>query len=190
MNLCCSYYGWCGTDEIHCGNPDPHRLTPCQEGFGLCQTIPAPSCGQGSGSSNERSIGYYQVSNTRDRLCNRISPSQINLDGLTHLYFAFARFDPASYHITPGNDGDVELYAEFNALQSTGVKTWIAIGGFDFSDPGPTRTAWSNMTSTAGSRAAFISSLKSFMSQYGFQGVDLDWVSHLSNRSNTMHKLT
>ena len=26
MNLCCSHYGWCGSDEIHCGDPDPHDL--------------------------------------------------------------------------------------------------------------------------------------------------------------------
>lgn len=33
----------------------------------------------------------------------------------------------------------------------------------------------SDMTSTQGNRAAFISSLKQFMITYGFQGVDLDW---------------
>ena len=77
MNLCCSHYGWCGTDEIHCGDPDPNGLAPCQAGFGLCQIIPPPSCDASAGSANGRSIGYYQASNTRDRLCNRISPSQI-----------------------------------------------------------------------------------------------------------------
>ena len=33
----------------------------------------------------------------------------------------------------------------------------------------------SDLSSTQGNRAAFISSLKSFMSKYGFQGVDIDW---------------
>ena len=122
MNICCSYYGWCGvssssprslnhltrrvffsytesltvgqTQEEHCGDPDPHGLTPCQTGYGLCQIVPPPSCGQGSGSTNGRTIGYYQASNTRDRLCNRISPSQIITTGLTHLYFAFAYVSP------------------------------------------------------------------------------------------------
>ena len=31
------------------------------------------------------------------------------------------------------------------------------------------------MTSSTENRAAFISSLRDFMSKYGFQGVDLDW---------------
>lgn len=31
------------------------------------------------------------------------------------------------------------------------------------------------MTSTATGRAVFISSLRAFMAQYGFEGVDLDW---------------
>ncbi|OQN97868.1 hypothetical protein B0A48_16179 [Cryoendolithus antarcticus] len=102
--------------------------------------------------------------------------SQIVTDGFTHLYFAFAGFDPTSYTIVPGTAGDTQLYTEFTALEkSKNLKTWIAIGGFDFSDPGSTRTAWSNMTATSAGRGAFISSLKSFMSQYGFSGVDLDW---------------
>ncbi|KAI9667656.1 MAG: hypothetical protein M1821_000473 [Bathelium mastoideum] len=145
---------------------------PCQEGFGLCEVVPPPSCGVGSGTTNGRTIGYYQASNVQDRLCNKVSPSQIVTDGITHLYYAFAAFDPNSYAIQRDNE---TLYKEFTALKNSNLQTWIAIGGFDFSDPGPTRTAWSNMTQTKAGRAAFISSLQSFMSDYGFQGVDLDW---------------
>jgi chitinase len=80
--------------------------------------------------------------------------------------------------------------------------SWIAVGGFDFSDADkPTHGTWyvatysgcwirdilgrtyvltlvflrSKLVSTATNRAAFIKSLKAFMSKYGFQGVDLDW---------------
>lgn len=79
--------------------------TPVQ--FGLCTVIPAPSCDGGSGSANGRTIGYYQASNTRDPLCNRVSPSQIDTDGLTHLYYAFAKIDPNSFAIVPANDKSV-----------------------------------------------------------------------------------
>ncbi|KAL8637213.1 MAG: hypothetical protein Q9228_005493 [Teloschistes exilis] len=161
------------TSELHCGNPDPHGLSPCQDQFGLWHTVPPPTCG--GGSANGRTIGYYQASNTRDRLCNRISPSQIDISGLTHLYFAFAKIDPGSFVVVPDRAEDIPLYTAFTALKSSTLQTWIAIGGFDFSDPGPTRTTWSDLVSTQGSRAAFINSVKSFMAQYGFQGVDLDW---------------
>ncbi|RMZ84791.1 hypothetical protein DV737_g979, partial [Chaetothyriales sp. CBS 132003] len=69
------------------------------------------------------------------------------------------------------------LYNRFTALKSKkpGLQTWISVGGWSFTDPGPTRTAFSDMTSTAGNRAAFINGLRSFMSTYGFDGVDLDW---------------
>ncbi|KAL8946784.1 MAG: hypothetical protein Q9222_006862, partial [Ikaeria aurantiellina] len=161
------------TSDLHCGNPDEHGLTPCQDQFGLCHTVPPPSCG--GGSTNGRTIGYYQASNTRDRICNRISPDEIDISGLTHLYFAFAKIDPGSFGIVPGDAADVALFKPFTKLQASGIQTWIAIGGFDFSDPGATRTTWSDLAGNQGSRAAFISSLKTFMTTYGFQGVDIDW---------------
>ncbi|KAH8801778.1 hypothetical protein F5884DRAFT_904594 [Xylogone sp. PMI_703] len=175
MKLCCSFHGWCGTDAAHCGDPDPNGLEPCQEGFGACAITPPPSCGA-SGSSNGRTIAYYQSSNVRTRLCNRIDPAHINTTGLTHLYFAFASIDPTSFAIVPADPGDVPMYSEFTALQTPALETWIAVGGFDFSDAAAaTHTTWSDLSSTASNRAAFISSLLAFMQEYGFQGVDLDW---------------
>lgn len=114
-------------------------------------------------------------SNVRYRTCNRIAPSDIRTDGLTHLNFAFASIDPTSFNITPVDPGDLALYSQFTALRSAVMQTWIAIGGFDFSDPGPTHTTWSDMISTSANRAAFISSLVDFMTKWGFQGVDIDW---------------
>lgn len=55
------------------------------------------------------------------------------------------------------------------------METWVSIGGFDFSDDGPTHTTWSDLCSSPSNRAAFISSLVDFMDKWGFQGVDLDW---------------
>jgi len=62
------------------------------------------------------------------------------------------------------------------ALKGPDLQTWIALGGFDFSDPNTaTHTTWSDLCATPASRAAFISSVQTFMVTYGFQGVDLDW---------------
>lgn len=77
----------------------------------------------------------------------------------------------------PANADDPAIMREFTQLSAGGeLETWIAIGGFDFSDPDTaTHTTWSDLCLTADSRAAFISSVKGYMDEYGFHGVDLDW---------------
>lgn len=76
----------------------------------------------------------------------------------------------------PMNEADVPIYKEFTALKSNNLETWVAVGGWSFNDEGTaTRTAYSDMVSTAANRAAFIQSLIKFMDTYGFQGADIDW---------------
>ncbi|TEY30754.1 hypothetical protein BOTCAL_0847g00030 [Botryotinia calthae] len=108
-------------------------------------------------------------------LCQNVAPEDLNLNGFTHINFAFAFFDPSSFAMAPMDAKTGALYSRFTALKSKGVKTWISVGGWSFTDPGPTRSAFSSMTSTSGNRASFISQLKQFMDTYGFDGVDLDW---------------
>ncbi|KAI4089159.1 MAG: hypothetical protein LQ339_008601 [Xanthoria mediterranea] len=69
------------------------------------------------------------------------------------------------------------LYSRFTGLKSKspGLHTWISVGGWSFTDPGPTRTAFSSLAGNAGNRHTFISGLINFMDTYGFDGVDLDW---------------
>ncbi|KUI70476.1 putative chitinase 3 [Cytospora mali] len=170
--------------DSYCINADPQGGTlPCQQGFGSCEVKKGKTCPASDSTTSGRTIGYYQASNTRDRLCNKISPSDIITTptdiapkGYSHLYFAFASIDPVSFNIAPADDADVPLYTEFTALKSRGLQTWIAIGGFDFSDADKaTHGTWSSLVASPSNRAAFISSLITFMDQYGFQGVDLDW---------------
>lgn len=73
-----------------------------------------------------------------------MSPNQLNTDGYTHLFYAFASIDPASFTITTANAADVQGMKDFTALSADGkLKTWIAVGGFDFSDDGtPTHNTW------------------------------------------------
>ncbi|KAG4431270.1 hypothetical protein IFR05_013236, partial [Cadophora sp. M221] len=85
LNLCCSYFGYCGASEVHCGNPN--GMAPCQQGFGSCQTASVPSCSGGSSASAGRKVAYYQAGNLMYRRCNRISPSDIVPRDLTHLIF-------------------------------------------------------------------------------------------------------
>jgi GH18 family chitinase len=71
------------------------------------------------------------------------------------------------------NSADKEIYKQFLALSS--ISKWIGLGGWKFSDPGPTHNTWSLMTSTQQNRKAFIDSLKLFVENWGFEGVDIDW---------------
>jgi chitinase len=171
LNVCCSYFGYCGVEQNYCNGGGP--TSPCQTGFGSCQTIAPPSCGGSSAAG--RSIGYYQLANVRERQCNRIRPKDINIKGLTHLYAAFATINPSTFEVAAADPDDINLYKELTALKSSTLQLWIAIGGWNFNDPGATRTTFSDLSRTAARRARFITSLKSFLTTHGFQGVDLDW---------------
>ncbi|KAI8310233.1 Chitotriosidase-1 [Colletotrichum sp. SAR11_240] len=164
--------------DVYCHNADPlHGTLPCQAGYGSCAITGSPSCAQGSGSSKGRTIGYYQSWNARTRLCNRVTPKQLDTKGYTHLFFSFAFIDPAAFTIATAHPDDVPLMKEFTDLSKDGkLQTWIAVGGFDMSNPeAATHKTWSEMVASKENRAAFIASVKTYMDTHGFQGVDLDW---------------
>ena len=135
-----------------------------------------PSCSTGGNSVGKRNIGYYE-SWANTRACQQVQPEDLNLDGFTSINFAFAFFDPATFQITPMDSNSASLYGRFTALKSKkpGLETWISVGGWSFTDPGPTQNAFSNMVSSSANRQEFISGLQRFMSAYGFDGIDLDW---------------
>lgn len=149
--------------------------------MGSCKIIRPGICGKGSGSATfGRKIAYWQADNVNSRKCGKVYPGAIQSAGFTHLNYAFASIDPVSFaikredqeaHDDPKNPGP-SLYRAFTALKTSELQTWIAVGGFDFSDENkPTHsTTWSDLTSTQDNRAKFISSLKTFMSDYDFQG--------------------
>ncbi|KAL8750407.1 MAG: hypothetical protein Q9199_007090 [Rusavskia elegans] len=133
----------------------------------------APKCAK---TPLTRKIGYYQVTNVRKRRCHRITPTEIDINGLTHLNVAYAAIDQTTYKIAASHPDDIGLYKELNARKTPSMQIWIAIGGYDFSDASSrTHRTWSVMTSTVDRRTTFIQSLREFMETHGFQGVDLDW---------------
>ncbi|TVY56649.1 Chitotriosidase-1 [Lachnellula suecica] len=169
LNLCCSYLGYCGkgqTTDAHCTNAAPMA---CQEGFGTCGAVKVPSCPDGKATASKgRKVAYYQGQNIH-RPCGKVYPSQIDTSGLSHLNFAFATIDPASFAVIPSDPNEILLYHQFTSLKSRRppLETWISING-------PT-TRWSDMCLSSSTRASFISSLIDFMKKWGFQGADLDW---------------
>lgn len=134
-----------------------------------------PGCDRLDRSAEARTVGYYQASNVRNRACNQITPEHIATAPYSHLNFAFATIDPATFMIAPQTPDDIPLYTQFTALKSDTLETWIAVGGFDFSDAGATHTTWSDLCANPSHRAVFIQSLVDFMDLYKFDGVDIDW---------------
>lgn len=78
---------------------------------------------------------------------SQVSPEDLNLAGFSHLNFAFASFDPKSFQITPMDSNSASLYGRTTALKNkwSGLEVWISVGGWSFTDPGPTQEAFSNM---------------------------------------------
>ncbi|KAG8162769.1 hypothetical protein KVR01_007247 [Diaporthe batatas] len=159
LNVCCSKFGFCGTTEEFCGD----------------SKVTKPSC-KGT-SSNQRTIGYYEGWSTT-RACDGMYPENIPAGAYTHLNYAFAFIDPVSFAVAPMSDTDKDLWPRFTALKelNPGLKTFISIGGWSMNDPDqPTATTFSDLAGSSDAQDKFAKSLITFMSTYGFDGVDIDW---------------
>jgi len=135
-----------------------------------------PECAVAQRTSDKRTVGYYEGWNLQ-RPCGTMKPKDIPLGYYTHLNFAFAMVHPKTFHVAPMDANTASLYKEVTSLKARqpGLQVWIAIGGWAHNDPGPYRTAFSDMAKSPSNMNAFFESLVTFMQQYGFDGVDLDW---------------
>ncbi|PYI12290.1 glycoside hydrolase [Aspergillus sclerotiicarbonarius CBS 121057] len=158
LNVCCSAYGFCGTTADFCGNT----------------TVAEPVCD--SSSATKKTIAYYEGWNL-ERSCDIMAPESIPIGGYTHLNFAFLYIDPDLYTITPMATDQEELYSRVVALKKkkTDLEVWISIGGWAFNDPGSTVNTFSDLAASTSKQKTFFQSLLSFLGEYGFDGVDLDW---------------
>jgi chitinase len=164
LNVCCSKYGNCGTTIDFCGKG-------CQNN---CDQPQLSTCASDN-SSSVRTVGYYESwANTRK--CQNVSPKDLNVTGFTHLNYAFLTFDPNTFAIAETAESDGPLATECTDLKSAnrGLQTWIAIGEWNFNEPGPTATAFSDMVSCKENRTKFINEVTSFMQTYAFDGLDID----------------
>ena len=56
------------------------------------------------------------------------------------------------------------------------LEIFVSVGGWTFSDNGTsTQGVFPSIAADAGKRQKFAENLVSFMKQYGFDGVDIDW---------------
>ncbi|KAM0322465.1 hypothetical protein ACHAQA_009534 [Verticillium albo-atrum] len=119
---------------------------------------------------------YYEGWNLQ-RPCGTMAPKDIPLGYYTHINFAFALIHPTTFHIAPMDSQTASQYRAVTSLKDRqeGLQVWIAIGGWAMNDPGPYRTAFSDMAKSEKNQDAFFESLISFLFMYDFDGVDFDW---------------
>ncbi|KAI5457374.1 glycoside hydrolase superfamily [Mariannaea sp. PMI_226] len=160
LNVCCSEFGFCGTTSDFCGS----------------KTVTSPECSIDKKSSDGRTVGYYEGWNYQ-RDCGNMEPEDIPLGYYTHINFAFALVNPNTFRIDPMDAGTASRYSRVSALKQKQVdlEVWIAIGGWAMNDPGPYRTAFSDLAKSESAQNEFFDSLITFLRRYDFDGVDLDW---------------
>lgn len=106
-----------------------------------------------------------------------MSPSEIPLGYYTHLNFAFVYIDPTTFELAPMASDVAALYSNITQLKmiNPGLQVWLSLGGWAFNDPGPTQTTFSDLAASSSNQKTFFASLITFMVNYGFDGVDIDW---------------
>jgi GH18 family chitinase len=112
--------------------------------------------------------------NSRRAPCDKKLPQDLDTTGFTHLVLAFATIDPQTYKILKMHPDEEAVYHDF-VTRPDGIPKYLGIGGWEFSNPGPTRRTWSQMASTKENRHAFIESLGQFLAKWQFRGVDIHW---------------
>ncbi|KAJ5254853.1 hypothetical protein N7505_010004 [Penicillium chrysogenum] len=159
LNVCCSEFGFCGTSSDFCGKG-------CQSG---CDDVKQPSC---SGtSSKDVYAGYFEAWNY-ERSCDTMTPSDIDINPWTHLFYSFAAINTDDSTIETTYDHDDEYIEELMDLKKKkpSLKTFISVGGWDLGGE-----PFSDMVRFRGLRKSFIDSAIEFMEDRGFDGIDIDW---------------
>lgn len=117
--------------------------------------------------NTKRVVGYYAAW----AAYSGYLPDQIDANKLTHINYAFANIDE-EYRLTFGfPDIDQKNIRLLHSLKSKNpdLKILISVGGWSWSGK------FSNAALTDQSRTVFAESCIAFLTQYGFDGIDLDW---------------
>ncbi|KAL5330730.1 hypothetical protein ACEPPN_000250 [Leptodophora sp. 'Broadleaf-Isolate-01'] len=108
-----------------------------------------------------------------------MAPSDLPLTELTHLNYAFAYIDPATYQLVTMDPDTPESLFQLTAdtkQYNANLKVWISVGGWTFSDNDTaTQPLFGEIAASATNRQTFADNVVLFLNRYGFDGIDLDW---------------
>ena len=130
--------------------------------------------------SKTKMVGYYAAW----AAYSGFKPDRIDAAKLTHINYAFANIS-SDLKIAMGYpDIDPNNFQLLNALKqiNPNLKTIISVGGWTWSGK------FSDTALTNTSRTVFADSCVTFIKQYGFDGVDLDWEYPVSGGLSTNSK--
>ncbi|XP_007485186.1 chitinase-3-like protein 2 [Monodelphis domestica] len=98
-------------------------------------------------------------------------PDTIDPNLCTHLIYSFAKIN--NNKIAPREWNDATLYHTFNNLKkrNPNLKTLLSIGGSKFGSKG-----FHPMVDSSESQSTFVNSVIPFLRNYGFNGLDIDWI--------------
>lgn len=108
-------------------------------------------------------VGYYP-----NWLSTTLPPQNIKFESLTHIIHSFA---------WPDSMGNIQMYSGMpsqsliNAAHNAGKKILLAFGGWGDIQSG----GFAPMTADSLRRVNFINNVIGLFTQYGFDGIDLDW---------------
>ncbi|KAL6229061.1 hypothetical protein BDW75DRAFT_246074 [Aspergillus navahoensis] len=144
-----------------------------------CVLNPKPPLGAASQKVlDNKVIGYYESWSARKE-CHKVSPTDLPLDALTHLNFAFAYINPDSYEIvTMDRETPASLFKDTANVKSIkeDISIYISVGGWTFSDNGTaTQPLYGEIAADPSKRKKFANNVVHFLKQYGFDGLDIDW---------------
>ena len=97
-----------------------------------------PGGGAPAGILQNKVIGYYESWSARLD-CHKVAPTNLPVDALTHVNFAFAYISPGSYGIvTMDGSTPASLFQDTANLKSIkqDLKVFVSVGGWTFSDNG------------------------------------------------------
>ncbi|KAK3939523.1 hypothetical protein QBC46DRAFT_459640 [Diplogelasinospora grovesii] len=171
LNACCNLWGQCGISGDFCTEKASASGNPGTSGL---QNGCVSNCGmeiknKDAAPASYGRVGYYETWNF-NRPCLNMRVDSANTDGsYTVIHWAFAEVNTADWSVKITDD-----FNQWDKFKKIQAKKVISFGGWGYSTEPETYDVL-RQAMTLAHRDAFVSSIASFLSNEGLDGVDFDW---------------